>query len=161
MAIVTANKLSKIYEPDVIFKDISFSIPKRARIALVGPNGIGKTTLLRVLAGVETPSSGSYQYSKSINFGYLPQEARFNQDHTLWEECLSALSELLDQEKKLAELEQQLSENPKDEDLLSKYSREQIDFERKDGYVYRTKIQQILTGLGFTKNQYDLPWQTV
>lgn len=159
MAIVSGNKLSKSYEPEIIFSDISFSIPNRGRIALVGPNGIGKTTLLRILAGVESPSSGSYHYSKGTKFGYLPQEAKFDSAHSLWEECLSALSDLIIQEKLLAELEKGLSENPTDEKLLDQYSEEQMTFERNDGYVYKTKIEQILTGLGFKKAHYSLPLQ--
>ncbi len=159
MAIVSANKLSKAYEPEIIFSDISFSIPKRARIALVGPNGIGKTTLLRILAGIESPSTGTYHYSKGSSFGYLPQEATFDKDHSLWDECLDAISELLEQEKRLAEMEKKISENPKNEVFLNQYSREQIAFEQNDGYIYKTKIEQILTGLGFKKHQYTMPIQ--
>jgi len=159
VSIVSATKLSKSYEPEIIFSDISFSIPNRGRIALVGPNGIGKTTLLRILAGVEAPSSGSYHYSKGTKFGYLPQEAKFERDHSLWDECMYAISDLLNQEKKLAELENKISENPKDENLLTQYSREQIDFEQNDGYIYKTKVEQILTGLGFDKSQYSMQLQ--
>lgn len=159
MSIVSATKLKKAYEPEIIFSDISFSIPNRARIALVGPNGIGKTTLLRILAGEESQSAGEYHYSKGTKFGYLPQETIFNKQHSLWEECMDAISDLLAQEKKLEELENTISENPKDEDILTQYSREQVNFELNGGYTYKTKVEQILTGLGFSKSQYDMSIQ--
>ncbi len=88
MSLISGLNLSKSYEPVDIFTGISFSIPHAARIAIVGPNGIGKTTLLRVLIGLEEPSSGSVQRARNLRLGYLPQEAGLHGGHTLWEEVL-------------------------------------------------------------------------
>ena len=103
MSLLVASNLAKAYGPDDIFSGISLSIPYQARIALVGPNGIGKTTLLRILAGEEVASEGNIHKARLLSIGYLPQEAAFNATHTLWEECLNAFTYLRFQEAELAE----------------------------------------------------------
>ena len=72
MSLLTTVNLAKSYDPDDIFSGITVSIPKRARIGLVGSNGVGKTTLLRILIGEESPSEGSVQKAKQLKIGYLP-----------------------------------------------------------------------------------------
>jgi ATP-binding cassette, subfamily F, member 3 len=83
MSLINVIDLAKSYGPDDIFSGISLTIPHRARLAIVGPNGIGKTTLLRILAGEETQSAGQVQRAKNLSIGYLPQEAAFHSQHTL------------------------------------------------------------------------------
>jgi len=95
MSLITATDLSKSYHPVDIFSGISLSIPGGGRIAIVGPNGIGKSTLLRILLGIEEPSGGSVQRKRHLKTGYLPQEAGLSGNHTLWQECLTALPDLL------------------------------------------------------------------
>ena len=75
MSLITAAGLRKSFGPVDIFSNISLSIPHRSRIAIVGPNGIGKTTLLRILAGEDTPSAGHVSSARNLRTGYLPQEA--------------------------------------------------------------------------------------
>ena len=105
MSILTASNLEKSFGPDDIFSSVSLSIPHGARIAIVGPNGIGKTTLLRILVGLEEPTTGSVNRSRGLSIGYLPQEAVLNAEHSLWEECLSAFEDLRRQEAELEQLE--------------------------------------------------------
>jgi len=155
--IVTASNLSQSYGPDDIFTGINISIPQKARAAVVGPNGIGKTTLLRILAGEEAPASGNVHIARGAKMGYLPQEASFKATHTLWEECLTALEVLRNKEAELARLEAQLSEQPQNEDILAQYGKLQAEFDHMGGYTYETRIQQVLSGLGFTKEDYSLP----
>jgi ATP-binding cassette subfamily F protein 3 len=157
MAVITVNNLSKSYEPVEIFSGVSFSIPWRARAAIVGPNGIGKTSLLRILAGEESPTSGSAHLARGARMGYLPQEAGFKDSHSLWQECLNAFEHIRNQEEELARLEKEMGENPKDEDLLERYGRLQARFEHAGGYTFENRIQQVLSGLGFNKQDYDLP----
>ncbi|MEJ2759653.1 MAG: ATP-binding cassette domain-containing protein, partial [Anaerolineales bacterium] len=157
MAVLTATNLSKSYPPDVIFSGVSLSIPQRARVAVVGPNGIGKTTLLRLLAGEENPDSGSIHLSRSARMGYLPQEVRHLEGETLWDECLGALAEIRSQEARLKEMEHQMSLQPDDQDLLASYGRLQELFELAGGYTYETRISQVLTGLGFSPDEYHMP----
>jgi ATP-binding cassette subfamily F protein 3 len=157
MSLITATKLAKSYGPVDIFMDISLSIPKGARIAIVGPNGIGKTTLLRNLLGLEEPSAGVVQRARNIQIGYLPQEAGLNGTHTLWEECLKALADLRAMEAELTGLEISMSDPLQAERALERYGPLQQEFERRGGYSYETRIRQTLTGLGFDAEDYGRP----
>ena len=87
MSLITVTNLSKSFGPVDIFSGVSFAIPKGARLALVGPNGCGKTTLLRIMVGLDAPSGGTISRAKTVRIGYLPQEAEFEMDGTVWEAC--------------------------------------------------------------------------
>ena len=152
MSLLTASNLSKSFGPIDIFSGISLSIPPRARIAIVGPNGIGKTTLLRILLGLEEPSSGQVTQARNISIGYLPQEAGLNGGHTLWEECLKPLEDLLQLETLLSQLEASMSDPEQAEAAIERYGKLQPEFELLGGYTYETRIRQTLSGLGFDEN---------
>ena len=83
MSLVTTQNLSKSFDPVDIFTGLTLSIPPGARIALVGANGIGKTTLLRIIAGEDSPSSGELHRARGLTIGYLPQESVFESQRTL------------------------------------------------------------------------------
>jgi ATP-binding cassette subfamily F protein 3 len=158
MALITATSLSKAYGPEDIFSDLSFSIPHRARIGMVGANGVGKTTLLRVLIGMEDPSSGSITRSRGLRIGYLPQEARFETSRSLWQECLSVFEDLIAQQNRLHELEKAMGEQDQDHDaLLAEYGKLQESFDLRGGYLYETRMRMTLTGLGFVPADYSRP----
>lgn len=157
MSLITANELAKSYGSVDIFGGIHLAIPKDARIAIVGPNGIGKTTLLRILLGDEEPTSGNIARARNLKMGYLPQEAALDSQHTLWEECLSALTELLTMEAELRDLEHQMSDPGQTDEALAKYGKIQVIFEGMGGYTYETRIRQILTGLGFEATDFKRP----
>jgi ATP-binding cassette subfamily F protein 3 len=157
MSLISTTQLSKSFGPLDLFKDLTFSIPNRARIAIVGPNGIGKTTLLQILAGLEPPSSGLVNRAKSARLGYLPQESVLESDLTLWEECLSVFAELRAMEDELANLEQQMADPAQAEAVLERYGVLQAEFERLGGYTYPALIRQVLGGLGFYEAEYDMP----
>ncbi len=157
MSLLTASNLSKSFGPDDIFSGISLSVPYGARIAIVGPNGIGKTTLLRILAGLDTPTDGQVNLARKLKIGYLPQEAAFESVHNLWEECISAFSDLRAQEAELARLELAMADPEQAEEALTRYGPLQVEFELKGGYTYVSRIQQVLTGLGFETHEYEYP----
>ena len=157
MPLITANDLGKSYGPNDIFSNLSLGIPHRARIALVGANGIGKTTLLRVLLGLEEPSSGVIQRARGLRVGYLPQEAQFESDSTLWEECLTPFKDLLEKQAEMARLEALMADPEQAEAALEAYGRVQDTFERQGGYTYEPRVRQTLTGLGFTPVDYERP----
>ena len=157
MSVISANNLSKSFGPVDIFSNLSFAVPHGSRLALVGPNGIGKTTLLRILIGMEESSGGTVTRAKNLRIGYLPQEAEFDIQGTVWEACLSIFSELQAVQAELTRLETLMAESEHAEQALSKYGTLQHEYERKGGYSYPTKISQVLTGLGFSNEDFYMP----
>jgi ATP-binding cassette subfamily F protein 3 len=156
MSLITANSLSKSFGAEDLFANVSFSVAKGARLALVGPNGIGKTTLLRILVGQEEPSSGTVMRARNLRIGYLPQEADFQLDGTLWQACLEPFAELLRQQEELERLEGEMSDPSKRDQALVRYGPLQEKFERQGGYVYPVRIKQVLTGLGFDDADFHM-----
>lgn len=157
MPLISTNNLSKSFDPVDIFIDVNINIPHRARIGLVGPNGVGKTTLLRILVGLDDPSSGSVQRSKNLRIGYLPQEAHFEGSGSLWEECLAVFSALIERQHQLAGLETAMADPKHSPDLLEQYGRLQHEFELQGGYTYELRIHQVLSGLGFSRTDEHRP----
>lgn len=158
MSLITTANLSKSFGPVEIFSGLSFAVPKGARMALVGPNGVGKTTLLRILAGLEEPSGGRVARAKNIRIGYLPQEAGFAMDGgTVWDACLACFADIQRQQGELEKLEAEMADPEKQEQALVRYGTLQENFERRGGYTFQTRIKQVLTGLGFTSVDFHLP----
>jgi ATP-binding cassette subfamily F protein 3 len=156
MSLITANSLSKSFGAEDLFANVSFSVAKGARLALVGPNGIGKTTLLRILIGEEEPSSGTVTRAKSLRIGYLSQEADFELQGELWDVCLEPFADLIRMQGDLEKLEVEMSDPKKREQALVRYGTLQHDFERRGGYVYQIQIKQVLTGLGFDPPDFHM-----
>jgi ATP-binding cassette, subfamily F, member 3 len=157
MSLITATNLSKSFGATDIFTGISLSIPHHARIAIIGPNGIGKTTLLRILAMEEEPSKGEVSQARNLSIGHLPQEAGFDSAHTLWEECLVPFEKLIEMESELQRLEIEMTNPEQVDQVLARYGRLQSEFEHQGGYTYVHRIQQVLSGLGFTPDEYQAP----
>jgi ATP-binding cassette subfamily F protein 3 len=157
MSLITASDLAKSIGPDDIFAGVTLTVPPRARIGLVGPNGVGKTTLLRVLAGLDESTGGQIHRAKDLQIGYLPQEADLNAAHTLLEACLRAFADLRALEEKLSGLEAEMADPAQAEVALARYGPLQERFERQGGYTYRVQIEQVLTGLGFSEADRDRP----
>jgi ATP-binding cassette subfamily F protein 3 len=157
MSLITAANLSKAFGPDDIFSGVSLSIPGNARIGLVGGNGVGKTTLLRILLGEEEASSGVVHRAKNLRLGYLPQEAVTDSRRTLWDECLSALEGLTEMQQHLREMETSMAANPNDSSLIENYGALQHRFDHQGGFTFEHDIERTLTGLGFGKDEYSKP----
>jgi len=153
MALITTNNLTKSYGATDIFAGITVSIEKGSRLGIVGPNGVGKTTLLRILAGEDEASMGIVSRSRGVRSGYLSQEADFKMEGTLWDACHSVFENLIKQQNELHRLEEEMATDP---DVIEQYGKLQEDFERHGGYTYDTRIKQVLTGLGFDASDYDL-----
>ena len=157
MSLITAVNLAKSFGANDIFSGISLSIPHRARIAIIGPNGIGKTTLLRILSKEEEPSAGEVNQARNLSIGHLAQEAGLDSPHTLWEECLVPFDQLREQEAELQRLEHAMAVPDQVSQVLEKYGRLQAEFDHRGGYTYIHRIQQVLSGLGFTADEYQAP----
>jgi ATP-binding cassette, subfamily F, member 3 len=157
MSLITAVNLGKSFGANDIFTGISLSLPHHARIALIGPNGIGKTTLLRILVKEEEPSSGTVSQARNLSIGHLPQEAGFDSERSLWEECLLPFHQLHELEAELQQLEKAMSDPVQVNSVIERYGRLQAEFDHRGGYTYIHRIQQVLSGLGFTPDEYSAP----
>ena len=156
MSLIIANSLSKSFGAEDLFANVSFSVAKGARLALVGPNGIGKTTLLRILIGQEEPSFGTVTRARNLRIGYLPQEADFELTGSLWDVCLEPFADLIRMQGELEKLEGEMSDPEKRDEALERYGTLQHTFEQRGGYVYQVRIKQVLTGLGFDPPDFEM-----
>lgn len=161
MPLISIQKIAKAYGAQDVFENISCALPHQSRVALVGPNGIGKTTLLRVIAGMEKPDHGIVQRARNLRIGYLPQETsrswanHVNLELTVWQLGLEAFAVLREQESELAQLEEMMADSSRAEEAMARYGPLQEDFERAGGYIYPARIRRVLNGLGFKPAQYD------
>ena len=159
MSLLTANSISKSFGDLDVFSNISLSIPPKARIGFVGENGSGKTTLLKILVGIDDADTGTVARAKDLSIGYLPQQIEIASDKTPFESCLESFSGLLQMQDQLNKLENDLMIRPEDQMLIESYGRLQEKFENLGGYTYRSKINQILQGLGLINGEENRPWQ--
>ena len=158
MSLIITSGLSKSYGSVDIFSGLNLTIPPRARIALVGENGIGKTTLLNLLADLESPSEGKIQRANQLQIGFLPQKSELISDRTLWDETLSAFDDLRKLENELQTIEKTMSQpDGNTEELISRYGTLQANFEHLGGYTYEVQMKQVLAGLGFSPGEYQQP----
>jgi ATP-binding cassette subfamily F protein 3 len=156
MSLITVSSLSKSFGAEDLFSGVTFSVAKGARLALVGPNGIGKTTLLRILIGQAEPSGGTVTRAKNLRIGYLSQEADFELKGVLWDVCLEPFADLIRMQGELEKLESEMSDPLKREQALDRYGSVQHTFEERGGYLYPVKIKQVLTGLGFDESDFHM-----
>ncbi len=157
MSLITAQNLAKSFGPNDIFEGISLTVPYSARIAIVGANGVGKTTLLRILIGEDFPNAGTIQHAKGLSIGYLPQEATLVSEGTLWEHCLAVFEDLLVMQDELEECMLAMSAPKAGEEAVLRYGILEEAFEQRGGYTYEVKIKQTLSGLGFSESDYHRP----
>lgn len=150
MPVVTINAVSKYYGNVNLFKDLSFGVDKGHRVGIVGPNGIGKSSLLKIVARVDEEYSGEIHYQRNIVIGYLPQEADVKYEGTLYDFCEVVFADLIAMEKELLEKQIGLENDPTNAQLLESVGAMQHRFEDLGGYEYTTKIKQILAGIGFS-----------
>jgi ATP-binding cassette subfamily F protein 3 len=154
MSLLTISNLTKSFGHRDIFAGLSFGVEKGARLGIVGPNGVGKTSLLRILAEEDDASSGAIHKSRGVRLGYLPQEADFQMTGNLWDVCESVFADIIHQQEELTRLEHEMANH--EAEVLEKYGALQHEFERRGGYTYQTRIRQVLSGLGFDQNDYTL-----
>ncbi|UCC76177.1 MAG: ABC-F family ATP-binding cassette domain-containing protein, partial [Anaerolineales bacterium] len=157
MSIVVAEDLAKSYGAQDVFSDVSFQIGHGDKIALVGANGVGKTTLLRIMAGLEVPTSGRWSMAKTIRTGYLSQLPDLQARGTLYQEMVDVFAELRAQQAQLRRLEHQMVDPQRREKAMERYGELLQRFELAGGYEYEQQIRHVLTGLGFVEADFDKP----
>ena len=155
---LSLQNAGKRFGPRVLFLEANWLIRAREKTALVGANGTGKSTLMRVLADLETLDYGSVQQTRGMSIGYLPQEGLRLTGRTVFEECLSVFDELHEMEREIERLGGQLSvlehAGPGYEAAAERYSMLQERFHALDGYALDAQVGSVLTGLGFGKEDW-------
>lgn len=156
MIITQANKLERSFGATTLFKDVSFDIQEKSRIGLVGPNGVGKTTLIKMLTKQEPPTSGEVSYNKNISVGFIAQENNLNEKLTVFAAMAEVFKDLQEAEQELNDLQLKLAESstPSPE-LLKKYDQLQFSFQANGGFTYQAEIKRILNGFKFDESTYD------
>lgn len=158
MIVLSAANLTKYYDGTVeIFSNVSFSVNQGDKIGIIGPNGAGKSTLLGLLSREEDADSGEVYTARDVKIGYFHQNDLFTSTRTIYEELLSVFQDVIDMEKRLGDLSDEiarLSEEGENGEKLQKaldeYDRLQNEFERRNGYSYKSEIDGVLTSLDFT-----------
>ncbi|ALI52033.1 ABC-F family ATP-binding cassette domain-containing protein [Lactobacillus helveticus] len=155
MIIAQGHDLEQQFGANTLFKNVTFSIDSNARIGLVGPNGVGKTTLLKIMTGEQEPTHGEFTVNKGIDVGYIAQENALNEDKTIWDEMESVFAPLITEAKSLTHMQEQIAEHPEDQELLKQYDQKQFAFEQKGGYTYQSDIKSILNGFKFPEDTWQ------
>ena len=155
--ILACQNISKSFGIKDVLKDVQFHIEEREKVALVGINGAGKSTLLKIIMGEETPDSGQVILGKDKTIGYLAQQQEHSYQHTIYEEMLSVKQHIIELDQKIRETEAAMkhAEGEALEALLNTYTRLNHTFEQENGYAYKSEINGVLKGLGFTEADYD------
>jgi len=167
MIVVNLDQIVHSYGSQTVLDGVSWEIQAGQKIGLVGPNGAGKSTLLRLIAGEIKPDAGYIYRHKEMRIGYLAQEPALNPMHTVWQETLSAATDLKRVEAELRRLEARMADPQIYNDeldlerLMTAYARAQAEFERLDGYAHESRVREALHILGFSAAEFDQPVNTL
>jgi ATP-binding cassette subfamily F protein 3 len=155
MTLVSLNNISKSYGSNLVLRDITWQIEEGRRIGLLGANGVGKTTLFKIISGELEIDKGSIVRSKNLKIGFLRQEYELEDDLTLFDEMLKPFSDLLKLHDELRRLEKEMSFGKSLDKLMKQYGERQLEYENRGGYTYENRIETVLYGLGFKKEDFD------
>ena len=159
MAVVSVNGIYKSFGATSILEDVSFSVNKNEKIAIIGDNGEGKTTLLKIMTKELEADKGSVYFEDPSSVGYLSQTVIEDISHTLLEEMDLAFLKLKKMEKEMDALVVKMQDNPTNEDV-NKYSLLQEQYTNEGGYEYKYLIQQMLAKFGFDESYYNRQLKT-
>ncbi len=156
MALLQIERLEKSFGVQTLFSPFSVAVARGERIALIGENGTGKSTLLSIIAGWEEATSGRVHRAQGTRIAYLTQVSRLEQDETLIQVMHRPFSALFEIEQELRRLEKRMGEESAPT-TLHRYDELLHDFEQRGGYMIETKIRSVLTGVGFSIEEFDKP----
>ncbi|HLY27166.1 MAG TPA: ABC-F family ATP-binding cassette domain-containing protein [Aggregatilineales bacterium] len=160
MAIVTTTEIGQSFGDVDLFRNVTVSVEADSKIALVGPNGVGKTTLLQIMAGMAQPTTGKAAIAQRTRVGYLRQEALrafTERGNGLYAEMMTAFAAVQAQEARMHEIEVLMGEGHFEDALMEEYGTLQEQFEAAGGYDYEYRIKQVLQGLGFDESSWATP----
>ena len=157
MSILQIEQLSKAFAADILFDPFSAQVSPGDRIALIGDNGVGKSTLLKIIADLEPPSTGAVRLIGDVHTGYLSQTVRLQAEGTLREAMDHPFARLHEMERELRQLEHAIADGAHDSETTHRYDDLLHEFERSGGYEIAARIRSALVGVGFTLAQFDTP----
>ncbi|MDP9245447.1 MAG: ABC-F family ATP-binding cassette domain-containing protein, partial [Chloroflexota bacterium] len=146
MSVLSVQAAGRRFADRVLFSDVSFRLTRGDRAGLIGPNGTGKSTLLRIVAGLDTPDSGSIALARGTRFGFLQQELLVEVEGTVEAHARGAAAHLSELEAELRTMEHELATG--DQELLERYADAQHHFEHAGGYDFEATLGRVLSGLG-------------
>ena len=159
MIILSAQHIAKSFGVNAVLRDVSLTVQQGDRIGLVGVNGCGKSTLMRILAGLDSQDGGEISLVRGTCIGYLAQQNMVTSGETVWNELQKVYEPVFAMEKKLRELENEMAHAHTDPQrfaqLSADYDRLTQRFEEADGYSWKSMVSGVLNGLGFKPAQYD------
>ena len=160
MIVMQTNQLTKSFGVNEVLKGINLTVQDRHRVGLVGSNGSGKSTLLKILAGKDHYDGGTLSMTRGLRIGYHTQLDDLTSPLTVWQEMETCFEDTFRMEEKLREMEARMGETHESDPegfarLSEEYTRLTDRFEEEDGYAWRSRLQGVLTGLGFTSAQYE------
>lgn len=161
MILLQVQQVARYFGADTLFENVSLDVSDNSRIALVGRNGVGKSTLLKMIIGNESPDAGQITKKKGLTIGYLAQNTGLESDKTIYAEMLSVFERLQIMEKNLHEMEEKIADQGADHSssaysqLLNQYDQLLHDFEEQNGYGYEAEVRSVLHGFHFEQEDYD------
>ncbi len=158
MPALSVRNLGVTFVERVLFSGVSFDVESRDKVGFIGANGVGKTTLFRVLNGELSPSEGTVAFEKNTRVGYMEQHACRNPEIDVYSELLSVFDYLKQMESDLAALNRQIARQPQNiNELIENQMRLIEEHERLGGLTYKSRTRSALLGLGFTENEFSMP----
>ena len=158
MILLSAQSLTKHFGPDPVLSGITFDLHSGQRVGLVGPNGTGKTTLLKILAGRETADAGDVDVHATVRIGYLQQHADFIAGRTVWDEAREAMRDLIALAKRSEDVAFAISatNDPSERTRLeTEFDQLQHELHQREGYTLDHKLERVLEGLGFNRDTFS------
>ncbi len=155
--LLQCSEITKTFEGRAVLNACSFHIEENEKCAIVGMNGAGKSTMLKIITGNMIPDSGSVTFKSGISYGYLSQQDSVDTSNTVWDELMLVKKDLTDEETLIRSLELQMKTASGDEltSIMKRYSDLMHDFEMKNGYAIKSEVTGILKGLGFSEDEFS------
>jgi len=159
MIVLSAQNIAKSFGVNVVLKDVSFTLQQGDRVGLVGVNGCGKSTLMRIIADLDSPDSGEISIVRGTRIGYLAQQDMVTSGASVWAELEKVYEPVFEMEKRLRALEAEMADAHENASLFNRlssdYDKLMRRFEEADGYAWKSMVSGVLNGLGFKPSQYE------